>query len=434
MNNKIIYIYIFLGFIYINSLASPKIIIKLDDLSALNGACSGKSVMDYLIWKEVKFSYGVIANRLDNTSLKTLSPYLNAKDSNGDLLFEVWNHGLEHTCNEFSGSYINQKNHFDQATQLVKKYLGIQMHSFGSPCNTNNDITNQVVSEDQNYNVFMLCNIIPNSSKGFLALSWPRVEFENGTGNPECDFFVKNYNTTIRYSPKYMILQGHPNNWTTAQFEQFKLIIDFLIAQGCEFVLPYDYYNSLQVKSAPILQAEIITATQVKLNWIDNNNLKINFKIERTEDSLKWVNIGTSNENSTNSYIDNNIITKSGKCYYRIQPNIGIKTVYSNVVHVTNLNTDTIELPIQNELAISLFPNPCLDETTIKLNMVKAGIVSCNIYDLNGKLMKEVFYGQVSKGEHQFPCNVSNFSPGIYFCNLITPFGPLAKKIVVKNK
>jgi pyrimidine deaminase RibD-like protein len=43
-----------------------------------------------------------------------------------------------------------------------------------------------------------------------------------------------------------MILQGHPNKWTTVEKKsQFSQIIDFLISEGVEFVLPYEYYLRL---------------------------------------------------------------------------------------------------------------------------------------------------------------------------------------------
>ena len=143
MNPKVILIFLLGILIYGQSTAAPRIFIKLDDLYAQDGTYTGKAAMDYLIEKKIKFSYGIIANRLDNTSLASLAPYMNAVDANGDKLLEIWNHGLEHTCTEYSGtSYAYQKFHFDESARLVQKYLGIQMHSFGSPCNANDSITN----------------------------------------------------------------------------------------------------------------------------------------------------------------------------------------------------------------------------------------------------------------------------------------------------
>ena len=38
-----------------------------------------------------------------------------------------------------------------------------------------------------------------------------------------------------------MVWQAHPNGWTAEKIEQFRQIIDFLISEGCEFVLSYEY-------------------------------------------------------------------------------------------------------------------------------------------------------------------------------------------------
>ena len=65
---------------------------------------------------------------------------------------------------------------------------------------------------------------------------------ENGTGNPEFEFFKINYFTKKDKCSDYMVLQGHPNGWTTDKIDQFKLIVEFLIAEGCQFVTPYGYY------------------------------------------------------------------------------------------------------------------------------------------------------------------------------------------------
>ena len=290
----------------------------------------------------------------------------------------------------------------------------------------------RALSNTQPYHVFFLNNAPKAYENKILYLNWPRVEIENGTGNPDFPFFEKNYYTDIKYSPNYMILQGHPNQWTTLQLEQFKLIVDFLINKGCEFVLPYDYYLSLQVKSMPVLHAEWITSRQVKLSWIDNDNLKISFKIERSEDSINWVNIGANNENSMNSFIDNNIITTSGNCYYRIRPNIGIKTVYSNVVRVADLNTDTSEFPMENDLSVSLFPVPSKEETKIRISMSTADFITCDIYNLTGMLKQRLFSNKYSMGDIELSVNTSSFESGIYICRIKTSTSCIVKELIIK--
>ena len=70
-----------------------------------------------------------------------------------------------------------------------------------------------------------------------------RVNMENGTGKPEFDFFVENYNKAIAKSMMVMVLQGRQNMYTTPEkMEQFWKIVQFLIDQKVRFITSYEYY------------------------------------------------------------------------------------------------------------------------------------------------------------------------------------------------
>lgn len=242
---------------------SLKIILKLDDFSAASNNSPFKPVMDYLISKQLKAGFGAIANRFDATAYSVLKPYLNALNPKGDTLFEVWNHGYDHVNSEFLGTtYAYQKSHFDLATQTIKSLLGIQMHSFGAPFNGSDTVTNRVISQDTNYKVFIFSTIKPNDNTGIVSLN-QRVDLESPTGKPNYAAFVSNYNSYKNTYKDYMVFQGHPAGWSADLFEQFKLIIEFLLAQGCEFVRPFDYYNTLINKQTELHQ--IATAKNIRI-------------------------------------------------------------------------------------------------------------------------------------------------------------------------
>ncbi len=230
------------------SFAGPKIILKLDDLFVKEGICACAPTFDYLIQKQIKAGFGAIANRSDSTARATLTPYLNASNEKGEKLFEIWHHGLDHVSPEFIGTgYEYQKTHFEEADQLLKKLLGFQMHSFGAPFNGSDSVTNRVVSENSNYKVFIFSSIKPDVKNGIMYLD-NRVNMENGTGNPEFTLFLENYTKYKNTYTDYMVLQGHPNLWTPERLDQFRKIVDFLISEGCEFVLPFEYYQSQTTK------------------------------------------------------------------------------------------------------------------------------------------------------------------------------------------
>lgn len=225
-----------------------KIILKLDDLAVKDGVCACLPTFELLKKKQIKAGFGVIPSRCDSTLLETLSSYIQSKNENGETLFEIWHHGWDHIRPEFKGTgYEYQKTHFEKADKMIKEYIGIQMHSFSAPYNASDSITNRVISENYEYKVFMFSRVIPNHSNDIKYLG-NRTNMEKGTGNPEFDFFVENYRANKDKFRDYMILQAHPNNWTADKLNQFEKIIDFLITENCEFVLPIELIGKKAIK------------------------------------------------------------------------------------------------------------------------------------------------------------------------------------------
>jgi peptidoglycan/xylan/chitin deacetylase (PgdA/CDA1 family) len=238
-----------IALITITASAQPKIMIKLDDIGITKNTCKASPVIDLLIKREIKFGLGVIANNLDSTALNVFAPFLKATDSHGDKLIEIWSHGLYHSNNnppnnnpEFKGtSFEFQQEHFKKADQLVIKYLGVQMHSFGAPYNATDDNTNKVVAANPNYKVFMFSSNKQPEQDGVANYN-NRVNMESATGVVNYDYFVGQYQQLKDKYPGYIVLQGHPNQWDAARIAEFNKILDYLIAQKCEFVQPYQYY------------------------------------------------------------------------------------------------------------------------------------------------------------------------------------------------
>jgi peptidoglycan/xylan/chitin deacetylase (PgdA/CDA1 family) len=222
---------------------APKIILKLDDLRATNESDKSARTLDFLVQRNVKAGFGVIANSLESNTFKNLLPYIKATNASGESLFEIWNHGYDHACPEFSNrTYDYQETHFEQADQLIFKLLGIQMHSFGTPCNKSDTLTNGIISQNPNYKVFLFSSVKPANTTDVLYLN-NRVNIEISAGVPDSAYFVTNYLKSLDKYSDYMVLQAHPPMFTPAAFVEFKKCIDYLIKQDCEFVTPYEYYT-----------------------------------------------------------------------------------------------------------------------------------------------------------------------------------------------
>jgi peptidoglycan/xylan/chitin deacetylase (PgdA/CDA1 family) len=219
-----------------------KVIIKLDDFPAsYKNQSTSKEVLDFLCENDVRVGIGVIASHLDKKSVEFLKPYITKKDKSGKPMFEIWHHGMYHK--PFANApYEDQKERFNMADSVVKKELGVQMHSFGAPGNSSDSITSKVISENPNYKVLIFVRAKASGANKMMYLN-NRVNMENGTGKPEFDFFVENYNKAMAQSMPVMVFQGHPNMYTTPEkMEQFKKIIQFLIDKKVQFITPYDYY------------------------------------------------------------------------------------------------------------------------------------------------------------------------------------------------
>ncbi|HBY19035.1 MAG TPA: hypothetical protein DEH00_07680 [Candidatus Marinimicrobia bacterium] len=83
---------------------------------------------------------------------------------------------------------------------------------------------------------------------------------------------------------------------------------------------------------------------------------------------------------------------------------------YNNEVYVSivdNLIPDVYELG-QN------YPNPFNPMTTIPLALPEAGLVKLVLYDISGRMVKEIYSGELNAGYHDFNFHIGNLASGIY--------------------
>lgn len=87
----------------------------------------------------------------------------------------------------------------------------------------------------------------------------------------------------------------------------------------------------------------------------------------------------------------------------------------------SDLDDQSVKLP--NQIRLSNFPNPFNGSTTIHYSLVQAAHHSLQIFDLKGKLIKELFSGLSSAGDHAITWNGVNDAghivpAGIYLCRI----------------
>ena len=221
------------------------IILKADDLSYSANyiiPLGFQNFIDYIENNNIKASIGLIGNSLEVNNEQYLQ-YI--KNISLDGSFEIWNHGYNHkltgtnengeTYHEFwNTTYDYQKDHLEKTQELALEKLGITLRAFGAPGNNHDLITLDVINENDEIKVWFYGN--PESNKIVLERHY-NIEFSSQY--PDYEEFVNNYPA----NEEYLALQIHPNAWDNEGFNQFELIIEFLMTQKVAFITPYEFYR-----------------------------------------------------------------------------------------------------------------------------------------------------------------------------------------------
>ena len=92
-------------------------------------------------------------------------------------------------------------------------------------------------------------------------------------------------------------------------------------------------------------------------------------------------------------------------------------TAFQFVVGTTAITTISTDVPKEFKL-FNNYPNPFNPTTDIKYDLPKSGVVSLKVYDINGRLVKELVNQMQIAGSYTARFDASSFSSGIYFYQL----------------
>lgn len=97
----------------------------------------------------------------------------------------------------------------------------------------------------------------------------------------------------------------------------------------------------------------------------------------------------------------------------------------ANITNVNQVATVHNIIAPPTALQLKVYPNPASAQAYVSYNIKEEGDIVLKIYDIQGRLIKEISDNHVAVGQHIIPINGSAFSDGIYFCTLQT--GDLAE-------
>ena len=72
----------------------------------------------------------------------------------------------------------------------------------------------------------------------------------------------------------------------------------------------------------------------------------------------------------------------------------------------------------QNGLDVSVFPNPFAENSNITITNEGFQYLEIQVFDLNGRLIENIFSGNLSLGEHVFSFGKKEWDSGFYFLQI----------------
>jgi agmatine deiminase len=86
---------------------------------------------------------------------------------------------------------------------------------------------------------------------------------------------------------------------------------------------------------------------------------------------------------------------------------------------------------IEQLFEIALFPNPSNGITCIPVKSLGSLSLTLEVYDINGRLISNIFKGTTTAGENRFYINTENWEAGVYLVKASTSKGYAMQKLVV---
>jgi hypothetical protein len=101
---------------------------------------------------------------------------------------------------------------------------------------------------------------------------------------------------------------------------------------------------------------------------------------------------------------------------------------YSVLLH--NPQFSSVKANDQQRSKIFLFPNPTSGHQTLSIISEKPQNLDVRIYDVTGRMVKEIYSGKTGQGEEDFTVNLQDLSPGIYLYRIMLGEEILFSKII----
>lgn len=166
----------------------------------------------------------------------------------------------------------------------------------------------------------------------------------------------------------------------------------------------------------------------VEIKNIESKIKNIDYKIENSRIIISWVNtcekaillktgeplftlkIRTTDNFTKDKYIK---FTAAENSHLIDSKGEDINNIIINVPKIINKGLLSIS-EINNDNNTMIYPNPVINTANIKYNVYEQGLVTINIYNINGKLIDCIFNKYQNAGLYRINYNAGNLNQGIY--------------------
>jgi flagellar hook assembly protein FlgD len=114
------------------------------------------------------------------------------------------------------------------------------------------------------------------------------------------------------------------------------------------------------------------------------------------------------------------------------QSNVGINQTIDMGLIISGITTNNSE----KDFNLSIFPNPASEQINLNFSLTDNAFLQIRILDVNGRLLKTIHSGKLTKGNHNLIMDLKNADniqlvPGTYFIQMISESNSIVKKIMV---
>lgn len=243
---------------------APVVLLKLDDLvrqgrSAENTVSPRwQRVTDFLEGEKIKASYGLLSESLEG-DCPGYCAWIGQRVTNGFI--EIWHHGYYskglpadlkvngRTAEYLGGTVEDQTAIFRKSLALMKEKLNLAPAGFGPHGTAIDGVTYAALAQIPELKLVWFYGP-PKGVKTEKLVIQRLMELEKPLFVPNPTNLRENFEKKRATLP-YVAIQGHPNQWDDARFEDFKKAVLYLREQGCEFLRPSDYLQRLAATRTP---------------------------------------------------------------------------------------------------------------------------------------------------------------------------------------